>query len=404
MKRIFFFIAACTGLYCLHAQPYSGKNLYEFDNNSTPRWSSFENIKAEKGKGGMENNGAKGHPSDALVPGETKVLLDVNGTGIINRIWVTINDRSPQMLRSLKLEMFWDGAATPAVSVPFGDFFGMGLGKTAVYHNGFFANPEGKSFQCFIPMPFKKGAKVQITNESGKRLSHIFFDINFESITAWNNNYLYFHSYWNRDTATTLAKDFELLPAVKGKGRFLGVNIGINSNPVYKDYWWGEGEVKMFLDGDKTFPSLVGTGSEDYIGTGWGQGLFYNDYAGCLLANKDTSGWAFYRYHIPDPVYFKTDCRVTMQQMGGNSKDKVIELQKQGVPMIPVAIDDLTKVNPIYKKDSLVQLDTPGLPGGFANFYRSDDVSATAYFYLDKPGGSLPPLQSLQVRTSRLKK
>src|ERR1700712_4564641 len=224
----------------LNAQTASGKKMYEFDHNSTPRWSSFENIKAEKGKGGMENNGAKGHPADALAPGETKVLLSAAGPGIINRIWVTISDRSPQMLRSLKLEMFWNGSAEPAVSVPFGDFFGIGLGKTAAYHNSFFANPEGRSFQCFIPMPFKNGARIQIANESGKRLSHIFFDINFESLATWNNDYLYFHSYWNRDTVTTLAKDFELLPAVHGKGRFLGVNVGINSNLAYKDYWWGE--------------------------------------------------------------------------------------------------------------------------------------------------------------------
>jgi hypothetical protein len=183
----------------------------------------------------------------------------------------------------------------------------------------------------------------------------------------------------------------------------LGVNIGINANPLYKDYWWGEGEVKIYLDGDKVFPTLAGTGSEDYIGTGWGQGVFYNDYAGCLLANKDAAGWAFYRYHITDPVYFKTACRVTIQQMGGSRKDKVIELQKQGVPLIPVSIDDHTSTRPLYKKDSLVQLDTPGLPDGFANFYRSDDVSATAYFYLDKPGSTLPALQTVQVRTAYLK-
>ena len=161
--------------------------------------------------------------------------------GIINRMWFTINDRSPEMLRSLKLELFWDNDKTPAVAVPFGDFFGMGLGKTASFHNAFFANPEGRSFQCFIQMPFKQSARIQITNESGKRLSHVFFDINFEKLQVWNANYLYFHSYWNRDTATTLAKDFELLPRVNGKGRFLGVNIGINSNPVYKNYWWGRG-------------------------------------------------------------------------------------------------------------------------------------------------------------------
>jgi hypothetical protein len=403
MKSVFLFLVACVALVVVRAQVPSGKKLFEFDQHSTPRWSSFENINAEKGRGGMENNGAKGHPSDALAAGEKKLLLNVKGPGIINRIWVTINDRSPQMLRSLKLEMFWDDASKPAVSVPFGDFFGIGLGKTASYHNIFFADPEGRSFQCIIPMPFKKAARIEVTNESGKRLSHIFFDINFEKLTAWNNDYLYFHSYWNRDTATTLAKDFELLPSVSGKGRFLGVNIGINPNPLYNNHWWGEGEVKMYLDGDRQYPTLVGTGSEDYIGTGWGQGLFFNDYAGCLLANKDSAGWAFYRYHVPDPIYFKSDFRATLQQIGGNSKEKVIELQQRHVPMIPVAIDDQKRVNPLYKKDSIVQLNTPGLPEGFANFYRSDDVSSTAYFYLDKPSSTLPALQPLAMRVTALR-
>jgi Protein of unknown function (DUF2961) len=377
--------------------------MFQFDNNSTPRWSSFENITAGKGMGGIENNGAKGHPFDALAPGETKVLLQAKGQGIINRIWITIDNRSPEMLRSLKLEMFWDDADKPAVSVPFGDFFGMGLGKTATYHNALFANPEGRSFQCFIPMPFKKSVRIQVTNESGVRLSHLFFDIDFEKIISWNDDYLYFHAYWHRDTATTPAKDFELLPGINGKGRFLGVNIGINSNPAYKDLWWGDGEVKMYLDGDKVFPTLVGTGSEDYIGTGWGQGEFYNDYAGCLLANKNAAGWAFYRYHIPDPIYFKTACRVTLQQIGGGSKEKIIEMQDRHIAMIPVSIDDGIKLEQLYKKDSIIQLNKPGLPNGFANFYRSDDVSSTVYFYLDKPGSVLDALQPVAVRIARLR-
>ncbi|RYF48615.1 MAG: DUF2961 domain-containing protein, partial [Cytophagaceae bacterium] len=176
------------------------------------------------------------------------------------------------------------------------------------------------------------------------------------------------------------------MPAIKGKGRFLGVNIGVNANHIYKDNWWGEGEVKMYLDGDSQYPTLVGTGAEDYIGTAWGQGEFFNDYAGCLVANKDSVSWAFYRYHIPDPIYFKNACRVTIQQMGSNHTDKIIPLQKSGVPLIPVGIDDLTTIHQLYKKDSIVQLDAPGMPKGYVNFYRSDDVSATAYFYLDKPG------------------
>src|SRR6476659_5570892 len=269
------------------AQIPSTKNLFQFDSTLTPRWSSFENPGAEKGKGAKENNGAKGHPSDEIKPGETKVLMHAKGSGIITRIWITIIDRSPEMLRSLKLEMFWDDEKKPAVSVPFGDFFGMGLGKTAKYNNAFFGNPEGRSFLCYIPMPFKTGAKIQVTNESGKRLSHLFFDVNFQKLAVWNNDNMYFHAYWNRDTATKLAEDFVLLPKVIGKGRYLGTNIGLNSNLAYENYWWGEGEVKVFLDGDTQFPTLVGTGSEDYIGTGWGQGEFFNDYSGCLLANKD---------------------------------------------------------------------------------------------------------------------
>ena len=404
MKSILLLMMGCIFYKVSAAQSSSPKSLFEFDHNSTPRWSSFENITAAKGKGGMENNGAKGHPSDGIEPGETEVLLNVKGQGIINRMWVTIIDRSPEMLRSLKLEMFWDDEKKPAVSVPFGDFFGMGLGKTAKYNNVFFGNPEGRSFLCYIPMPFKKAARVQVTNESGKRLSHLFFDINFQRLEKWNNDNLYFHAYWNRDTATQLAKDFELLPRINGKGRFLGVNVGLKANPIYEQYWWGEGEVKMYLDGDKEFPTLVGTGAEDYIGTGWGQGEFYNDFAGCLFANKDSTGWAFYRYHVPDPIFFKTDIKVTLQQMGGNRKELVSALQNKGVPLIPVAIDDLTKINPLYKKDSLVKLDTPGLPEGFSNFYRSDDVSATAYFYLDKPQNSLPLLPSLPIRIANLKK
>jgi hypothetical protein len=404
MKKILLLTATCSFCLITIAQVSSMKNLFEFDNSSTPRWSSFENITAEKGKGGMENNGAKGHPSDGVEAGETQVLLNAKGQGIINRIWITIMDRSPEMLRSLKLEMFWDDEKKPAVSVPFGDFFGMGLGKTAKYNNAFFGNPEGRSFLCYIPMPFKKSARVQVTNESGTRLSHLFFDINFQRIDKWNKDYLYFHAYWSRDPATQLAKDFELLPRITGKGRFLGVNVGLKANPIYEQYWWGEGEVKMYLDGDKAFPTLAGTGAEDYIGTGWGQGEFHNDFSGCLFANKDSTGWAFYRYHVPDPIFFKTDIRVTLQQMGGNRKELVSALQNKGVPLIPVAIDDLTKIHPLYSKDSVVKLDTPGLPEGFSNFYRSDDVSATAYFYLDRPANSLPPLQALTIRLKDLKK
>jgi len=391
------------GLVCpagVVAQGPQGKALFVFDSTVAPRWASFENPTAEKGAAARENNGAKGHPSDDLGPGETKVLLRVQGAGIINRIWMTIDDRSPEMLRSLKIEMFWDGASTAAVSVPLGDFFGMGLGQTAVFHNALFANPEGRSFLCYIPMPFRTSARIQVTNESNRRLPHIFYDVDLQKLSSWHPDNLYFHAYWHRDTATRLAEDFELLPGVKGRGRFLGVNVGVIANPIYEGHWWGEGEVKVFLDGDKEHPTLAGTGTEDYIGSGWGEGEFYNDYAGCLSANKENKGWAFYRYHLPDPIFFRTGCKVVLPEMGSNKKELVAELQAKSVPLIPVTIDDQQgPVKGLYVPGKVTGLKDPSLPDGWVMFYRSDDVSATAYFYLDRPDSGLPVLQPVSIRT-----
>jgi hypothetical protein len=192
------------------------------------------------------------------------------------------------------------------VSVPFGDFFGIGLGKTATFHNALFASPEGRSFVCHIPMPFRTAARIQVTNESNKRLSHIFYDVDFQQTTSWHKDNLYFHAYWHRDTATELAKDFELLPPVKGKGRFLGVNVGVFANPVYENHWWGEGEVKIFLDGDTKVSNISRNRHGRLYWHRLGQGEFFNDYTGSLYANKNNdNGWCFYRYHIPDRDLFQ---------------------------------------------------------------------------------------------------
>jgi hypothetical protein len=411
MKNRLFIPLIILSLCGCHSKDHSGAmtennlpvQMFSYSDNLEPRWVSFENMNGVKGGGGMENAGAKGHACDSVGAGSTKTLLDMEGPGIINRIWITINDRSPKMLRSLILNMYWDHSEKPAVSVPIGDFFGLGLGKTAVYENVLFANPEGRSFNCFIQMPFKKAAKIELVNESDTDLAMLFYDIDLQLLKKWEDSYLYFHSFWHRDTLTTLGKDFEIMPKIKGKGRFLGTNICINANPIYKDCWWGEGEVKIYLNGDKDYPTLVGTGTEDYIGTAWGQGQFCNKFTGCLIADDKKLQWAFYRYHIPDPVYFKTDCKVTIQQIGGNTKEVVIALQKANVSLFPVTIHEAPKMIHIYKKDSLVDLTDPALPNAWTNFYRSDDLSSTAYFYLNSPINELPAMQPLAIRTWNLK-
>lgn len=410
MRTITCLFTLLLGLTACNQQPpknnnaYPG-NLYTYTESTKTRWSSPENITAEKGKGASANHGAKGHPYDSINSGESRVLLDVQGQGIVNRIWITINDRSPEMLRSLKLEMYWDNEKKPAVTAPLGDFFGVGLGRMATFENALFASPEGRSFLCYIPMPFRKAAKIVVTNESGKMLSHIFFDVNFQFLEEWDEQFMYFHAYWHRDTATTVGKDFELMPQVTGKGRFLGVNVGVNANPAYNNTWWGEGEVKMYMDGDKDLPTLAGTGTEDYIGTAWSQGWFCNQYSGCLVDDAPNKQWAFYRFHIPDPVFFSQDCRVTLQQIGGAFKKDVWPIQRdRKAKLIPVTIGGpYAKSNLLFNKDSVVSLNDPSLPEGWTNFYRSDDVSATAYFYLATPSNNLPPLQPSAVRTTQLR-
>jgi len=116
------------------------------------------------------------------------------------------------------------------------------------------------------------------------------------------------------------------------------MNVGVRANPAYGGSWWGEGEVKIFLDGDSGFPTLCGTGTEDYIGSAWGQRKFANRFQGCPVADEQKAEWAFYRFHVPDPVYFENDCRVVLPQIGGNSKEKVIEMVKAGIPMKPISV------------------------------------------------------------------
>lgn len=365
------------------------------------RWSSFENPGAAKGKGGSENKNAKGHPSEMFKPGETKTLLNVSGAGVIQRMWMTISDRSPQTLRAIKIEMFWDGATTPAVSVPLGDFFGLAHGRKVAFQNALFSDPEGRSFTSYIPMPYKKSARIVLVNE-GSVTVNLFYDVNFQQVKNHGTDVLYFHAYWNRIEKTELSKDFVILPSVKGKGRFLGTNMGIITDPLYEKSWWGEGEVKIYTDGDSDLPTLNGTGTEDYIGTGWGQGLFTHQYQGCLVADEPTRQWAFYRYHIPDPVYFNSNCKVAIQIMGGEMTDNVRRYARNGAPLIPVTVAGEKEFIKLLELKPVPSLHDESFPKGWTNFYRSDDVSATAYFYLDSPVNGLPVIQPVTVRVNGL--
>jgi hypothetical protein len=371
------------------------------------RWISPENPTGAKGMGGLTNKGAKGNAFFIVPPGQKQVLFDVKGAGIINRMWVsgTIGINEEQR-RAVRIDMYWDGAVKSAVSAPIGDFFGIGHGMIARYDNEIFASPEARSFNFFIPMPYQKSAYITITNESLKEV-WIWYDINYLEVEKLPDDLMYFHAYWNRDLKTKAGQDYVILPEVKGTGRYIGANISVIGDSLYRGSWFGEGEVKVYLDGDRENPTLVGTGTEDYIGSGWGQGEYASRYFGSLISDREHDIYAFYRYHITDPVYFHQDCRVTIQQMGNHTRDEILKMMENGADVMPVWFLDQT--GPVTKQGRLLEGENKhrftdaNFPGNGANFYRSDDVSATAYFYLDKPESNLPDLPPVETRLKYLK-
>lgn len=339
----------------------------------------------------MSNQGAKGNAFESLKSGETKALLNFSGTGIVQRIWLTVNDRSPKMLRALRIRMYWDHSSKAAVDAPLGDFFGLGLSQTCSFESALFSNPEGRSFNCFIPMPFRTGARITITNEGDADLDMLFYDVDFVQMGDLPPSAMYFHAYWKRETNPELLKDYTILPLIQGKGRFLGCNMGVNANPMYETSWWGEGEVKIFLDGDLTNPSYNGTGTEDYIGTGWGLGVYTHQYQGCTFASDTSHQYAIYRYHVPDQIYFYNKILASIQMIGGGPKDLVKKLKNADLPLMPISVSAQSGFKRLL--DEPMDINDPQFPDGWVNFYRTDDYSSTAYFYLDRPKSNLPEMQ-----------
>ena len=368
------------------------------------RWISFENPTGEKGKAAMEGGGGKGHAFDKVSAKSSRVIADIEGRGIIHRMWFTSGDRNnPMKLRGVRIEMYWDGAETPAVSVPFPDFFCSVFGEKKPMENALFVDTEGESFCSHIKMPFRKQAKVVIVNDNDEDFG-LFYDINYTLGDKHESGMMYFHAHWHRQLETAVGEDFEILPKVTGSGRFLGCNVGIIANPLYADKsWFGEGEFKAYLDGDTEHPTLCGTGLEDYVSTGWGLGEYITQYYGCLK-NDEGKQAAFYRLHIPDPIFFDQDCRTTIQQLGGASKGCLMEIEKRGAEIIPTGLHPNTgPVMLLDEENKDVDWHSDEFADGtFTTFYRSDDCCATAYFYLATPDNDLPPIQDVKIRQAKV--
>jgi hypothetical protein len=368
---------------------FDAKSMFSLPAGVETRWASPENPTGAKGAGGKAKGGRKGSAWCPLKAGEQRVLAQVSGTsGTVRRMWMTMSDRSPQSLRGLRLDAYWDGADKPAISAPLGDFFGTGLGRQVAFESALFSSPEGRSFNCYIPMPFRTGMKLVLTNESNNDQRELYYDIDYTIGDTHAADMLYFHAHWRRERFTTLRRDYEFLPLVSGKGRFVGVNLGIVANrETYFHSWWGEGECKVYLDGDREWPTLCGTGTEDYVGSAWELGRFANMYQGGHLIDHDAGQYCFYRYHVHDPIWFHQDVRVTMQQIGNYSPESKAEFLKAK-----------SKYFLTDSANAPLQASSPE----YGLLEREDDWSSCAYFYLGNPVNELPPLVPVGLRTEAL--
>lgn len=356
-------------------------NLYKAEDFIVTRWSSPENLLGLPGKGGMTKNSRKGSSSFPIASGEEILLAcEENNSGTIRRIWITIWDKSPEMLRGLVLKFYWDNEEAPSIEAPLGLFMGTGTDTIVPFENCLFSSPEGRSFNSIIPMPFRKGMKVSVKNISEKDQAKFFYDIDYTLNDDHDDSVMYLHTFVNHEEKTALTKDFEMLKQTYGQGRFIGSNFYVKVNKEdYYTTWWGEGEVKMYIDDDTNYPTLCGTGVEDYIGTGWGQRKFCNMYQGCPVGNDEKGLFSFFRYHIPDPVYFHKKIRVTVQQIGNLNyiQEKYYMLGK-GVKILHADGNN----RPV---DLTLEYPFDGRGGG--KFERQDDWSCCTFYYLKKSNG-----------------
>ncbi len=305
-----------------------------------------ENFTGEKGKGGMATEGTgaecardlgqgwKVSPSINIKAGETFTLADYAGQGMIKHIWIVDSSNRD---RTLILRMYWDGSEIPSVEVPLGDFFASAAYQDFMQLTSLpvCVNPR-RGFNCYWDMPFYSNFKITIENISQNDMV-VYYQIDF-ILDKLPENCGYFHAQFRRTNPLPYKTDYTILDNVKGNGQYVGTYMfwGVNNNG-----WWGEGEIKFFLDGDTDFPTICGTGTEDYFcgaynfdpNSDGNYREFCTPYAGLAKVcrsegtYKACQRFSMYRWHICDPIYFKEDIKVTIQALGWRSGGRYLPLQ-----------------------------------------------------------------------------
>lgn len=329
---------------------------------------SAENPTGEKGKGGMAipdptnpepaanaaaahelGQGWKVRPFIRVNAGESATLMDVRGSGIIQHIWIVegIN-------RGLVLRCYWDDEEQPSVECPVPDFFAVGHGKVAPVDSLAVTVAPKNALSCFWPMPFRKRARITLTNETDKDVTLVAYQITYVETDVPREAGTFHAQYRQAETAEQ--NPYVILDGVRGRGRHVGTFLAWTQ---MEKGWFGEGEIKFYLDGDEEFPTICGTGTEDYFLASYGFPKPYSTaYSGSTLpANENAEPpqfWSLYRWHIQDPINFEKDLRITIQALGWEGKK--------------------------YRK------------------LTKDRISSVAYWYQDEPHAPFPRLPSFAER------
>jgi len=313
-------------------------NLYRLSDAKT-RSISPENFTGEKGKGGMARPEDKDKPNTAnafnaardlgqgwkvnpyvrIKPDETFTMAEIEGPGAIQHIWMTPTGK----WRFSIFRIYWDDETEPSVECPVGDFFGMGWNEYAhLVSNAVCVNP-GSAFNCYWVMPFRKKCRITMENVDDQNTMTLYYQIDY-TLTDVPADAGYFHAQFRRLNTNTTS-DYPIVDGIKGKGHFVGVYLawGVNNNG-----WWGEGEIKFFIDGDTKFPTICGTGTEDYFCGSYNfdrEGRyteFCTPYSGLHQVirpdgtYRSQQRFGLYRWHIMDPVRFEKDLKITIQDLG----------------------------------------------------------------------------------------
>ncbi|HTL09381.1 MAG TPA: glycoside hydrolase family 172 protein [Chitinophagaceae bacterium] len=343
------------GLTCIAQQKHNGidntmGNMYRLSDAKT-RSISPENFNGEKGKGGMATTGTgasasrdlgrgwKVSPSVVIKSKTVFTVAEINGPGSIQHIWMTPTGN----WRYSILRFYWDDETTPSIEVPVGDFFGMGWGQYAPLNSLAVCVNPGSAFNCYWPMPFRKKCRITMENIDDKDMV-LYYQVDYV-LTEVAADAGYLHAQFRRVNPLPLKTDYVLVDSIRGKGQYVGTYIAWG---VHNNGWWGEGEIKFFMDDDTDYPTICGTGTEDYFCGSYdfdtrkknAAGVeevnyteFSTPYSGLHQVIKGDGHYAIaqrfglYRWHITDPIRFEKNLKVTIQALGWHSGGRYLPLQ-----------------------------------------------------------------------------